>query len=148
MNIIKRVIIFVLNLAVISGAILIAGGKILFFMNAASLGFTLLIPILLLISTYSFKDLADVFTHCSLNKKELKPDLAILVFSSIQRNLYITAAVGFLTGSIVILANLGDKTAAGSGAAIALLTIYYSILINLLLIGPVIDIFKRIKISE
>lgn len=141
----KSYLIFaVLALLVVLAAMLLGGESIFIFLDIPSLLMVCLISIFLLLTNYSPSEIVLAFTigfkKEGINQKELKK--SINLFDSLGRYLIISAVLGVITGFIAMAVfysrdtkNLGSGDWAG-GSALAILTIFYSLIIYMLIAVP------------
>lgn len=70
-------------------------------------------------------------------------ETGILILTSLKKYLFLSGITGLMIGVIILLPHLGNITAFGSGLSVCVLTVFYSIIINLLIISPMITFLKR-----
>ncbi len=143
---IKKLLLFILSAAVIAAVILFAGGRITDFLDVPSVLVVVSIPVILLFYNFSAKEIGNTVRFCfnySNKKKKFNIDLGLLILTSFRNNVYITALMGSVLGVIFILITLNDKSALGKDLAVAMLTILYALIINLIIVSPAIDALRR-----
>lgn len=143
---IKKLLLFILSAAVIAAVILFAGGRITDFLDVPSALVVVSIPVILLFYNFSAKEIGNTVRFCFNyynKKKKFNIDLGLLILTSFRNNVYITALMGSVLGVIFILITLNDKSALGKDLAVAMLTILYALIINLIIVSPAIDALRR-----
>lgn len=135
----KRILTLVVMVIAMQLAIVIDKGVagLVAFWNAPSLVIVLVIPISMLILSGTLQDflvgLKFAVINNSISVKQLKAsrnayDLGIKL-------VMLSAVFGSMTGFVNLLSSLDDPSAIGPALAIALLTIYYAVIINMFLYG-------------
>jgi flagellar motor component MotA len=128
----------ILVLAVIVLAIVFSAGNILYFLDGASMVVTVVPTVLLCFATFTPADIGRsfraAFSKAAAPEKDLK--VAILFFRAMQRYLFYSAAFGALTGAMVMFASTQDLKAIGTGFAILLVCVFYSVVLNMLVAFP------------
>lgn len=140
----------VIVLAMFVVVVMTAGTSILHFVSGASLVFVVLPPLAISLATFSLRELGRCFTAAYRSTSASRSDLvaARACFAALGRYLIATGIVGFLLGAVVLLANLGgDPSVIGAGTAIALLTVLYAIILDILVAVPFGVAVKR-KLAE
>lgn len=134
----------VLALLVVLGAIFMGGESIDIFLDIPSLLMVGLISVFLLLTNYSPSEIVLAFTigfkKEEIKQKELKK--CINLFDSLGKYLILSAVLGAITGFISLAAyysrdtdNLGSGDWAG-GSALAILTIFYSLIFYMIVAVP------------
>lgn len=136
----KRIypVMFVLFLALVATGVLFAGARATLFLNLPSLLIVVLLSLVLSLCTFSPVEIgrafALAFRRTEVDQSELRA--AILYFRSLQWYLIVSGLIGFFIGLIAILAGLGTAKTVGAGLAIALLTVFYSLLLAAVVAVP------------
>lgn len=115
------------------------------FVSLGSLLIGLFFSILLCMSTFSP---AEILSYFSIALKKDSSDLrkiknGIHFFSLFRSYLVLTAFMGFVMGIIIILVHTTDPDAYFPGLAFALMVIYYSLIVILLITTPFKSGLKR-----
>jgi len=123
-------------LGIVVVGIVLAGAVLGVFVSLASLIIVVGLPAALVFATHSPGEIGRAFAapYRSDNAPELKA--SVVFFAGLQRYLLWSGFLATMIGAITLLAALGDATQIGRGAALALLTVFYSIILNLLLALP------------
>lgn len=116
-------------------AIVLAGAPLGSYFSVASLLIVVLLPAVLLRATHSFAEIGAAF-RAPRTGGENDLRVAIAFFGALGRYLLWSGFLATMIGVIALLSNLGDTSRIGYGAAIALLTVFYSIVLNLLVALP------------
>jgi flagellar motor component MotA len=119
------------------GAVLTSGGSVLHMLNWPSFVMVLVTALILALGNFRVAEMGGYFSmgmrRDRVSRREALDALAF--FDALGRYVITSGILGTLIGAIVMLANLGDVTRLGSGAALALITILYALII---LIGVVV----------
>jgi len=136
----KKTYIFIILIAmvILVLAIYIGSGSIPLFLSAPSIMLTLILSLLLTLSTFSPSEIVDFFMIAFRKNTTNIPKIrnGIHFFKTFQSYLILSALFSFIMGIILILANLDDPEKIGPGIAVALLTIFYSLVLMLLITTP------------
>ena len=125
--------------------ILATGVEVGVFLNPICLILILAVPLVLMLSNFSPREIIRCFTvgfgpkTTGLREKEVEiKELrnALLFFSALQRFFILTGMTGVLVGAVAILVGLTDAAALASGVAIALLTVVYALILTTCLTIP------------
>lgn len=136
----KRIypLMFVLFLALAASGVLFAGARATLFLNLPSLLIVVLLSLVLSLCSFSPAEIGHAFAlafrRTAVDQRELRT--AILYFRSLQWYLIASGLIGFFVGLITILAGLGTAATLGSGLAISLLTVLYSLLLAAVVAVP------------
>jgi flagellar motor component MotA len=124
-------------------AILFSGGSILSFVDIPSIVIMLIVPILVLLVI--FKKNTKISFLIPFNKNNSKETLLYgeLVFKTYSKILWILSIVIIFIGLVSILKNLEDKTMLGPNMALAMISIIYAGLLNLIITVPYLVIIKK-----
>lgn len=140
----------VIALAVFVVTTLTTGGAFIHFASIQSLILVLVPTLALSLANFSLRDLGRCFsvgfTRGPVDRSELLGARAY--FDALGKYLITSGFIGFFTGVIVLLSNLGgDPTVIGSGTAVALLTVLYAMVIYILVPVP-FGVGIRRKLAE
>lgn len=106
--------------------------------NIPSLIIVLVIPFLLSLSSFTLKEghraFRAAFKASEASRREL--ELALVFFRALRRYFSLSGIFGFFSGIIAMLMNLKDPGFIGWGVALSLLTVYYVLILELLLVVP------------
>lgn len=122
--------------AVVISAIIMNGVSIALYLNIPALIFVVVLTAGLLFGTYSPREMGEAFRAAYHGTDAAVLRKAVVFFGAMHRYLLWSGALATLTGVIVLLASLGDETTIGFGAALALITVMYAIVLSLVLALP------------
>jgi flagellar motor component MotA len=125
-------------LAVMAGAIVTSGGSVLLVLNWPSFLMVVVTAVILALGNFRLSEMGRYFRLGARREPVSRREAmdAISFFDALTRYIIIAGILGTLTGTIVMLANLGDVTRLGSGAALALITILYALIIHIGVVVP------------
>jgi len=128
-------IILATNLAAVSGMALL---------DIPSFVLVGVLPFLFISTLYGFKEMAQAFSM-AFKKSNAQEDLAkaLTFFQKFGNTIWLTGILGVIIGIVSMLINLDDKSAIGPSLALALISLFYSALINILLIIPFKLLIKK-----
>jgi flagellar motor component MotA len=131
-------IFMILTLGILLGGIFVNGVSPLLFIDGAGFAMVVAPTILLLLSTFSWKEIGRAFAigfRENSDVAELKQ--GFLFFQAAQKYLLFAGLIGFLMGFIVLLSfgKLGDERV-GAGLALALVTMMYALILLFLVVFP------------
>ncbi|MDR0306293.1 MAG: hypothetical protein LBI42_05575 [Chitinispirillales bacterium] len=128
--------------------IIVSGGSPLFFINLPSFIIVGILPFLFVSTIFGFKEMAWAFS-ITLKKEVDKEELlnALNFFKYFGKTIWIASLIAVLIGVITILGFLGDMSALGQNLSIALISILYSALFNIVIIIP-FTVFIKKKMNE
>lgn len=129
----------ILLLVVLVSTIVMGGNPLGIFLDSISLIIILLLSLVIQIGTFGWKNFWGAFSLAFRQEKAEASDYARAeaILSSTKKQIYLASLIGFFVGGIGILVNVdfsADATAPNS--AIALLTVFYGMIINLIVIEP------------
>jgi flagellar motor component MotA len=128
----------VLVVAVIVVSIMLAAGRLVYFVDYPSFIIAFIPAILLSLATFTPADIARSFRACmgktAAPEKDLKA--AVVFFRAAQRYLFFSAGIGALIGVISMLSQIQDMKAIGMGFAILLTCVFYAIVLTLTVALP------------
>lgn len=142
----------IITLAVFVVMTLTTGGAFVHFASIQSLILVVVPTLALSLANFSLRDLGRCFsvgfTKGGADRAELLGARAY--FDALGKYLIVSGFIGFFTGVVVLLANLGgDPTIIGSGTAVALLTVLYAMIFYILVPVPFgVGIRRRIAELE
>jgi flagellar motor component MotA len=132
-------------LAFCAAGVLLAGGRLSWFVNVPAIAVVVGITAVLLLSNYSFAEMGRCF-RAAYRKSGLGHDEvedALAFFEAMQRYVLVSGFVGFLLGLITMLSALKDPSTMGSGTALALMTVLYGLILFIGLVVPFKTGLKR-----
>ena len=137
----------VLALCAIAVAIFInAGimGPILHYLRPDSFLFVFVLTAAMSLSTFSFAEMGRFF-KISFQRQAEPAELrrALVFFTSLQSYTIIGGFTGTFVGLVGMLMTIEDKAAIGAGMSIALLTVLYALILNLIVIIPFKTAIKK-----
>lgn len=121
-----------------------SGAHFIVYLDAASLVLVLGLTLVMLRTSWSFRAMGRQF-RTSLDDEADKPALeeAVLFFLSARRYLALAAGFAVFLGVIAILTNLQDRTKLGPNFAIALLSVFYAIILMVAICVPLETAARR-----
>ena len=126
----------VLFLTLIAVAIIMSGPGFGVYLSLPSLIIVLGLPAAILLATHSPREMGMAFRSAYRNSSSGELRAAVVFFSAMQRYLLWSGVLAPMVGVVAMLSVLGDKSSVGMGAAIALITVLYSIVLNLTVALP------------
>ena len=128
----------ILFCGLIVGAIYASGATITYFLNIASFLMVAGISFSLLLGSYTPKEMARYFSVAFTGEERTDNELkkAYNFFEAIQQYMLLSGFIGTMIGAITMLVLLEDTSKVGFGAALALMTLLYGLLIILLIALP------------
>jgi len=136
----------VLLIAIFAVAILATGGTLLLFISTEALLLVLAPSLVLALGTHNLREIGRCFAIGFPGSVPDRHDLEVAeaFFRALGRYLTGSGVAGFLLGAIVMLANLyGDASTIGTGTAVALLTVFYAILLVIAVPVPYLAGIRR-----
>jgi hypothetical protein len=133
-------------MALIVGTLFVAAGQyILIYIDFASLGVSLGIPFVLLLTQFSLKEMAAAFRNAGENapydEAEIRKGIA---FFETFKNLLVTAGCfGTIVAVIAILRNVKDLEMVGKSLAVGLICIFYSVILIFSIAVPFTGALKK-----
>ena len=140
----------ILVLLILFAAGYITGGRVSIFLDPASGLVVVITTFCLVLANFTLSEIGDAF-RAGFSQNPSRPQLekGYVLFHAMQNYLWVSAAVGTLTGTTAMLANLEDSKAIGMGAALAMLCVLYAMVLNLILVFPFkTGIRKRLAESD
>ena len=122
--------------AVVIFAIIMNGVSIGLYVSIPALIFVVVLTTGLLFGTFSPSEMGEAFRTAYHGTEPSALRKAIAFFRAMHHYLLWSGVLATLTGIIVLLATLGDETTVGFGAALALVTSFYAIVLSLALALP------------
>jgi len=141
---IRYLISLVIFLGGIILAITLAGASVLAFADLPSFVLVGIFPFLFISTLYGFKEMAQAFSMPF--RKESNQDnfaKAYTFFQKYGNTTWLTGIIGVIIGIIAMLANLDDKSQIGPSVALAIVSLLYSALINVLVVIPFLLLLKK-----
>jgi len=101
-------------------------------------------PFLYISALYGFRDTASAFS-VSFKKENTRDDLnvAFTFFQKYGQTTWVMSLISIIIGTIQVLAHFDDRAAIESNVALALFSLFYSGLINVLLVIPFTLFIKK-----
>ena len=127
---------------------ILVGASLSNFIDLASFVFVIITNISILISTNSFKDFWYGVQLLIFNNKEVdifRLTESMKIFGLLQKSSIGISILGFLIGLISVLSHLSEPSMIGPSIAVALLIVFYSILVSLVVISPAKYILSKIE---
>ncbi len=119
-------VLFAFGLFILS--ILIGGFSLMLYTDIICFGINILIPLFLLMSSFSFAEMGIYFKvsmkNTTADEKDLKK--ALVFFKTIEKYQISVGVVGTMYGLVGMLANMDDPSLIGRGLAASLITILYA----------------------
>lgn len=142
---IRFIIGLILVLLVVGTGIWISGGSFLLFLDPYSFAIEILASCFVIIMSFSIKEIRTAFAHVfdreTDNTANYRKD--IVLFSAMQNIVTTVAITALLMGVIAMLSQLMDAAAIGRGLALALLSGFYALILQLALIIPCKTILRK-----
>ncbi|MDR2601632.1 MAG: MotA/TolQ/ExbB proton channel family protein [Spirochaetaceae bacterium] len=131
-------------LAGIGWMIITSGGVIWHYLDIPTIIFVVIFPLVFVSILFGFKETAFAFS-VSLKREIKKEKLvnALDFFKIYGKTTWIAGFIGAFIGVIAALIYLEDKAALGSNLAIALFSVLYSGVVNVVIITPFIIFIKK-----
>lgn len=128
--------------------VFLSGGYVRNYLDMPSLLITGIIPFVFVSILFGFKGMLSAFS-AAFGKDTEKGALpkALDFFKVYGKTTWIAGIIAALVGLLAILINLEDKTALGPNLALALISLLYSGIINLVLILP-FTVFVKKRLNE
>jgi flagellar motor component MotA len=127
-----------LTLGVFALGVIMAGTTLTTFANIPCLIVVTVPGLLMLLAGFTPAEIGrgfrTAFRPGELAEKDLRN--GVLVFRTLQRYIVLSGAAAFMIGIIVVLATLEDPAKIGVGLAIALTSLFYSLLLMVLVTTP------------
>lgn len=134
----------------IVGAIYTAGATVSYFLSIPSLIMVIGLSFSLLLGTYTPGQMGSYFKLAFTGKNDGTTSLesGYHFFQAVQQYVLLSGFVGTMVGAITILALVDDKTKVGYGAALTLMTLFYALLIILLIALPFKNGCRRLLLEQ
>ncbi len=126
----------VLFFGMIAVAIGINGPFFGLFLNIPSFIIVVGLPVALLLATHSPREIGTAFRAVYRSNDPAELRISVAFFTAMQRYLLWSGFLATMLGTVVLLAVLDDKAMIGQGAALALITVFYAVVLNLALALP------------
>ncbi len=127
----------ILVLIVFSVTVVLCGASFIIYFDLPSLILVPIAPFLYMMLSYGWKGTRGAFTtpfKAVVTRQEL--GVSVSFFKSFGNAIWCFGALGSALGLIAVLAYLTDKTKVGPNAAVALITMLYAAIFNLVLVLP------------
>mgnify|MGYP006265935887 CR=1 FL=1 len=132
----------ILFLLICVAAIVMAGGRLAYFLSIPSLLVVVVSALVMSLANFRLGEIGRAFalafrssgSRAAADRGELEKALAF--FDALLRYLLIAGLVGTMIGTITMLGNLGNVERIGRGSALALTTIFYALLLWVLVVVP------------
>lgn len=116
--------------------IVFSGPGFVVYLNIPSLVVVIGFPASLLLATHSLREIGAAFRASRSGTGRGELQAAVVFFSAMQRYVLWSGVLATMIGVIAILSTLGAGEHVGMGGAIALITVFYSIMLNLAVALP------------
>lgn len=127
-------------LGILCGCIVIAGGSLTYFWDPPSLLFVPVAPVLLMLTHFSPREMADAFRAAGTEETDQETlRKALLFFRTCRRLLILFGVIGFMFGFIMILMVLstpGFQEHFGLYLGVGLLTLLYALCLVSIVVIP------------
>ncbi len=131
------IIMAVCALSLICAAVIFSGGMPWLYFDIPSIIITAVFTVVILRATWKFKDMGAAFKAVLSEKGDRAVcEDAALFFKTARQCLLGSGFMAFFLGLIAILKNLQDKAKLGPNFAVALLSLFYSIVLSLIVSLP------------
>ncbi len=137
MNKVRYFIGLLVFIAIFSLLVYGAGGNLFILLDVLSIVITAVLTIVLLRTGWTFREMGKAFS-AAFDEREDKPSLSVAdaFFTAMGRYQNLSAVLGTVTGVIITMRYLTDKTQLGPNLALALLSILYAVLLQLAVVVP------------
>ena len=128
----------------IISAILYSGGTIMSYIDIPSIIFIVIFPFIFVSIIFGFKEMSLAFSVSF--KKDVENDKlkkALNIFKTYGKTTWITGFIAVLIGLVAILENVDDKMKLGPNLALALVSLLYCGIINVIIIIPFTILIKK-----
>jgi len=134
---VRYLVSLVILLGGIAFGVTMTGGSVIPLLDLPSFIIVGIFPFLFVSTLYGFKDMAHDFS-VPFKKENTQNDLtkAFTFFQKYGKATWLMGLISVIIGIIGILANLDDKASLGPSVALAVESLLYSALINVLLVLP------------
>jgi flagellar motor component MotA len=129
---------------VFASTVYLCGGSVWIYFDLPSLILVPIAPFLFVTLSFGWKSVGAAFRaplRAGADKRELAASASF--FKSLGAAIWAFGALGSTIGVIAILANLTDKSKVGPNAAVALITMLYSGIFNVVLVLPFLSATRR-----
>ena len=126
----------VLFLVFIAVAMILSGPGFGVYLSVSSLIIVVGLPLVILLATHSPREMSSAFRAAYQSSDPVELRASVVFFSAMQRYLLWSGVLATMVGVVAMLSVLGEKSSVGAGAALALLTVFYSIILNLTVALP------------
>ena len=122
----------------------------LLYMDVSSTIIVLLPSVFILFICFSPSEIKTAFAHVFSRHAGKDTDYRkdIVLFSTLQHVVIILGGFGFLSGLIIVIASQRDFDAIGRGLSQSLLSVFYALFINLLLVVPCKGIIRKKQVMQ
>ncbi|MEW6566293.1 MAG: hypothetical protein AB1404_12425 [Spirochaetota bacterium] len=140
----RYVVGILLFLAIISLCVYGSGGTMIVFADILSALITVGVTIVLLRTGWTFREMGQAFSAAfneTTDREGLKT--ADVFFATTGNYLSLSAAFSILISVIIILKNLTDKDMLGPNLAVALISLLYAVLFQLIIVLPMRGMIQK-----
>jgi flagellar motor component MotA len=120
----------------IATAIVMSGPGFGVYLSLPSLIVVIGLPGALLLGTHSPREIGAAFRSAYRSNDAAELRGAVVLFTAMQRYVLWSGFLATMLGVVAMLAALNDKVTIGMGAALALITVLYSVVLNLTVALP------------
>jgi flagellar motor component MotA len=134
----------IMALLLIGGIIVVTGAGPLAYLDIPSLIVVTLLPAIMIIASFSFEEIGRSFS-AALDPNADQADLrkAHAFFGALGKYVNLAAGIGIVAGIIAIASNLSSYESAGLGISLALLVVFYSMILQLIFVIPFHTAIKK-----
>jgi flagellar motor component MotA len=126
----------VVFVGMVVAGIVLAGSSLGVFISLGSFIIVVGLPAAVIFATHSPGEVGRAFAAPSRSDSPAELKASAVFFSAMQRYLLWSGFLATMIGVITLLAYLGETASVGRGAALALLTVFYSVVLNLVVALP------------
>jgi flagellar motor component MotA len=128
----------ILGIAMLFGTVITAGGRVQLYLNLPSFVMVAGLTLILLRGSFSFREMGASFRAGFADGGGDDSDIrkGIEFFEAMQRYLLISGLLGTLVGAMAMLQNLETAEKVGFGAALAIMTLLYGLVLIVLVALP------------
>ena len=136
-------------LAIWAAAVLLGKGSLSWFFDLPSLVLVLFPAFFLSLGVFGFREIGRAFSVGFRKEGAVEADLrkALVFFEALPQYLILSGLLGTLLGVMTMMRWIDDLRSMGSGMALALLTVVYSLILTMVLVVPFRSGIRR-KLAE
>jgi flagellar motor component MotA len=126
----------VLFLGITVLAIAVSGFRVGYYFHVPALVVVVALPAAMLFATHSPGEIRAAFRAAYRGEDPSELRQSVSFFGALGRYLLWSGLIATLIGVVALLGTLGDSAHVGSGAALALITLLYAIVVNMVVALP------------